>query len=65
MQKIKTMEKLEIICQKKFKIMRNIVYTEQEYKCYNCTGYQDKSCYKPMIINNMPVNKGVFAYMRR
>ena len=32
-------------CNQHIRVMRNIVYTEREYQCRNCTDSQLKECY--------------------
>ena len=44
---METLENKTEVCINQLKVNRNIVYTEQEYKCKICENPTKHDCYKP------------------
>lgn len=58
---MENLEQLSNVCAKKLKVMRNIVYTEEEEKCRHCSNYE-RSCYIPLRENERHgIRRGALA----
>jgi hypothetical protein len=56
------MEQLETICISKLRVLRNIVFTEADFKCRSCTDYSQE-CFRPYSPSTqINIRQGVVAY---